>query len=76
MTVEYNDPGTGVTNTIAVEINDRGSFERGPDGRPLRPLRPDPQTIIDLTPGAFKQLTGNEDLGRVPVKVRVPDGCQ
>ena len=53
-------------------VNDRGPFQRGPDKKALKPLRPDPNIIIDLTPAAFKQLTGGLGLGIVPVKVTVP----
>ncbi len=65
-----SDPSTAVT----VQVNDTGPFARDADGRPLRPLRPDPNIIIDLTPRAFDQLTNNNrQLGRVPVIVSVPD---
>jgi len=61
------------TTTIQVVVNDTGPFARNPNGTPMHPLRPDPVTIIDLTPAAFKQLTGGLGAGRVPVTVTVPN---
>jgi hypothetical protein len=59
--------------SIRVKVNDRGPFERGPDNKPLRPLRADPKTISDLTPEAFKQLAGDKKIGRIKVEVLIPD---
>ncbi len=58
--------------TIKVKVNDRGPFERGPDGRALRPLRPDRDVIIDLTPAAFRAMVGSLGSGKVRVRVSVP----
>ncbi len=54
---------------ITVTVNDTGPFARGDDGKALRPLQPDPVTIIDLTPKAFRNLNGSLEAGRVPVIV-------
>jgi hypothetical protein len=56
--------------SVNVIVNDTGPFERGPDGKALLPLRPDPNIIIDLTPQAFRALTGSLKAGKVPVIVR------
>ena len=71
VTVNYTSPN-GTTSSCRVDINDRGPFARNPDGAPIHPLQPDPKDIIDLTPRAFKQLTGSTTLGRVNVTVTVP----
>jgi hypothetical protein len=57
---------------VDVTIDDTGPFERGPDGRAVRPLPPDPSIVIDLTPRAFQALTGDMSLGRVHVIVTIP----
>jgi hypothetical protein len=62
-----SDPGRSVT----VTITDAGPFRRGPDGKAIHPLQPDPDIVIDLTPAAMKALTGRE-FNRVPVIVMVP----
>lgn len=73
VTVEYTSNDGSGTNSVCVEVNDRGPFARGPDGKkPLKPFRPDPEKIIDLTPAAFEQLVGSLGPGKVPVAVRVP----
>ncbi|MTJ80165.1 MAG: hypothetical protein F8N37_03960 [Telmatospirillum sp.] len=56
---------------VIVRVNDTGPFARGADGRPLKPLQPDPDIIIDLTPAAFRALTGGLDDGKVRVTVAV-----
>lgn len=58
--------------TIKVKVNDRGPFERGPDGKALRPLRPDRSIIIDLTPAACRAMVGSLGPGKVQVRVTVP----
>lgn len=75
VTVEFSKTfpdGLTVNSSIEVVVNDTGPFQRGPDGKPLFPLRPDPKTIIDLTPAAFEELVGSTKPGRVQVIVRVP----
>jgi len=72
VTVEYCSP-EGQLVSIQVVVNDRGPFRTGPSGRAVRPLSPNPYRVIDLTPAAFKQLTGNLGLGVVPVTVITPD---
>jgi hypothetical protein len=62
-----NPPHTSIT----VPINDSGPFLRGPDNKAVKPLQPDPQHVIDLTPRAFRSLAGNTDIGKVPVVVTV-----
>lgn len=57
---------------IKVRVNDRGPFMREPNGKAVRPLRPDQNIVIDLTPAAFKQLAGNTGVGKVMVTVEVP----
>jgi RHS repeat-associated protein len=75
VTVEYtytDKEGKSHTRSICVRVNDRGPFERAPDRKPLYPLRPDPEKIIDLTPTAFQKLVGSLGPGKVRVRVRVP----
>lgn len=59
--------------SISVVVNDRGPFARQQNGRPIHPLRPDPRGVIDLTPAAFKALTGSLKKGRVSATVTVPN---
>ena len=61
--VTYTPSGGGPPVTICVGVDDRGPFERDSKGRPLRPLRPDPNGLIDLTPAAFRALTGGISAG-------------
>ena len=70
--VEYTPKHGSGTNSICVEVNDRGPFERGPDEKALKPYRPDPDIIIDLTLAAFEKLVGSKKLGKVHVAVKVP----
>ena len=65
--------GNTVTSTVRVVVNDRGPFARDASGKALHPLQPDPRGVIDLTPKAFKTLTGGLGTGRVPVTVDVPN---
>ena len=76
VTVTYSHQdshGKTTRKSISVVVDDRGPFARSPDGRPLHPLRPDPRGVIDLTPAAFKELTGSLKKGRVNVTVTVPN---
>jgi len=76
VTVTYSHKdahGKAVSTSISVVVDDRGPFARDPHGPPIHPLRPDPQGVIDLTPAAFKELTGSLKKGRVPVTVTVPN---
>jgi len=57
---------------IKVRVNDRGPFMRQPNGKAVRPLRPDLNIVIDLTPTAFIQLAGSTGAGKVIVTVEVP----
>lgn len=57
---------------IKVRVNDRGPFMREPNGRAVRPLRPDQSIVIDLTPSAFKMLAGSTGVGKIIVTVEVP----
>ena len=59
-------------NSIQVEVNDRGPFMVGADGKAIKPLQPHPTRIIDLTPAAFKALSGSLKSGVIPVTVEVP----
>lgn len=56
--VTYKRPDSGKIIRLPVLINDHGPFATDNSGMALRPLRPDPTRIIDLTPGAFTALTG------------------
>lgn len=58
--------------SIKVKVNDRGPFQRGADKKALRPLQPDKDIIIDLTPAAFRELTGGLGMGKVWVTLEVP----
>jgi len=62
----------GCEKSVSVRVNDRGPFARGPNGKAAKPLRPDPRIIIDLTPAAFKELTGHLGYGVVEVTVEAP----
>jgi len=64
--------GNTVTKTISVVVNDHGPFAVNERGKAIHPLRPHPQRVIDLTPTAFRALTGNLRLGVVEVIVTVP----
>ena len=55
-----------------VTVNDRGPFAINDKGKVVRPLKPHPIRIIDLTPTAFKTLTGDLDLGVINVRVVAP----
>jgi hypothetical protein len=68
-----DEKGNAKTSTVSVVVNDRGPFARNTDGKAIRPLMPDPRGVIDLTPKAFKTLTGGLGSGRVPVTVTVPN---
>lgn len=57
------------SSSVTVTVNDTGPFLRGADGKAVHPLQSDPQTVIDLTPQAFKDLNGSLKAGRVPVTV-------
>jgi hypothetical protein len=70
VTVKYKKDGC--EKEIKVVVNDRGPFARGANGKALKPLRPDPSKIIDLTPKAFRELTGSLGAGKVWVTVEVP----
>src|SRR5262249_6506284 len=74
VTVDYTHYAANgpVKTRIHVTINDRGPFAVGPDGRALRPLHPHPMRVIDLTPRAFRLLTGSTKAGHVPVRVILP----
>ena len=75
VTVEYTTTGadgTTTTTKISVVVNDTGPWLRGADGKAVLPRTPDPRGAIDLTPTAFKALTGGTRFGRVPVTVTVP----
>ncbi len=61
------------SHSISVRVNNTGPWKRGPDGRALRPYRPDLNIVIDKTPAAFASLTGSLALGKVPVIITVPD---
>jgi RHS repeat-associated protein len=68
--------GNTVTSTVQVVVNDRGPFARDSSGKALHRLQPDPRGVIDLTPKAFKTLTGGLGTGRVPVTVTVSNDNQ
>lgn len=57
---------------VLVRVNDRGPFQRGADKKAIRPLQPDKEIVIDLTPTAFRELTGGLGMGKVRVSVEVP----
>jgi rare lipoprotein A (peptidoglycan hydrolase) len=56
--VTYKRPGSGKIIRLPVLINDHGPFATDKSGLALRPLRPHPTRVIDLTPAAFTALTG------------------
>jgi len=68
--------GNTVTSTIQVVVNDRGPLARDASGKALHPMQPDPRGVIDLTPKAFKTLTGGLGSGRLPVTGTVPNDNQ
>ncbi len=55
-----------------VRINDRGPWAVNKQGHALRPLRPNPTRIIDLTAEAFTACAGSLGPGAVPVEITVP----
>ncbi len=57
--------------TITVPVNDRGPFKMDANGHALQPLQPHPSRVIDLSRGAFQNLVGSTDAGKVPVVVNV-----
>jgi len=56
--VTYKRPGSGKIIRLPVLINDHGPFATDKYGQALRPLRPHPTRVIDLTPAAFTALPG------------------
>jgi RHS repeat-associated protein len=75
VTIEYisvDKNGKQSKKSICVTVNDRGPFARDSKGKPISPLIPDPNIIVDLTPTAFTQLVGSLGPGKVSVTVRVP----
>ena len=56
--------------SIDVTVNDTGPFLRGSDKKPVYPLQPDPNIVIDLTPAAFAKLAPLS-AGKIPVIVTV-----
>ena len=68
VTVEYLDANRGAISSLNVRVNDRGPWEKGASGQWI----PHSTRVIDLSPAAFKRLTGNIYLGVVPVRVYIP----
>ena len=63
--VTYLKPGSNVPKTITVKVIDHGPYAKGKN------------QIIDLSPGAFKALTGGSlSEGHIPVTVTLPAGPQ
>jgi rare lipoprotein A len=56
--------------TVVVTINNRGPFAMTKQGRVIRPLRPHPKRIIDVTQGAARAL-GFEKQGITRVRIEV-----
>jgi rare lipoprotein A (peptidoglycan hydrolase) len=76
VTVEYtykDKQGSTVTKEVSVIVNDRGPFDRNPNGKAKTPLQPAPGRVIDLTPAAFRKLVGTTKPGHVRVTVTVPN---
>ena len=46
-------------------------LQRRRGGKPFRPLRPDSNIVIDLTPAVFREMVGNLGPGKVRVTVKV-----
>jgi len=65
--------GQAIASAKDVTINDSGPFLRGANGRAMVPLRPDPNSIVDVTPKIYKELTGfarcDQGPGRFSVRV-------
>ena len=61
--VDYTDQK--VCRAVDVAVTDCEPFAFDSSGHPLRPLRPHPTRIIDLSPAACKELTGNLGKGVV-----------
>lgn len=72
----YHRPGSGKAIRIPVLINDRGPFATDKYGDPIKPYRPHPMRIIDLTPAAFNALTGGSVAQGIldDVTVQIPTG--
>ena len=60
------------SQSIDVTVTDRGPFAVNAQGQAIFPLQPNPTRVIDLTPAAFRALTGSLGAGHVPVSVLVP----
>jgi len=56
--VTYKRPGSGKIVRLPVLINDHSPFATNEFGQALRPLKPHPTRIIELTPAASNALTG------------------
>lgn len=59
---------TDTGQELVVRVNDAGPFAVDSQGKALRPLRPHPTRVIDLSRGAFSRL-GNLSEGTFPVEV-------
>jgi len=73
--VEYTKTdknGKATTVSISVKVNDRGPFAVDSKGKAIKPLKPHPTRVIDLSPAAFKALAGSLEVGVIQVTVRVP----
>jgi rare lipoprotein A len=55
--------------SVKVRINDRGPWAKDENGQRI----PHPTRIIDLSRGAFRQLTGGLQGGTAKVEVLIPD---
>ena len=65
------------TRFVDVRVNDTGPFALDAQRNLIRPLRPNPDRMIDLTPAAMEALVGSKyaDIGLVRVTVtKLPAG--
>jgi hypothetical protein len=76
----WQAPGSGAGHIEwfgGVRVNDTGPFALDAKDKLVRPLRPNPDRVIDLTPAAMEALVGLNyvDIGLVRVTVaKLPAG--
>ena len=52
--------------SVIVRVNDRGPFAMNQAGEPIKPLRPHPKRLFDLSKAAFKSIS-NTSSGAIAV---------
>jgi uncharacterized protein RhaS with RHS repeats len=70
VTVQYTDQN-GVVHTVSPVVNDTGPWATDQNGHAIRPLEPNPNNDVDLTPAMMQALTG-KSYNDVPVTIIIP----